>query len=374
MKSWRSIFRIIMKAVMLFVLLNGLFALLRPLPSLGSLSLYNSVWHGRERLPYGENPAESYNLSLNNIPAMFASHSLSTPKAEDEFRVVVIGDSGIWGWFLPNEETLTAQLNGMDLQTKDGRTLTFYNLGYPIMSVSKDLLILEEALQHEPDLIIWPLTLESLNPATQLEHPILQNNPERLRPLIQTYHLNLDPNDPRFVEPTFWQQSIMGQRRALADWLRLQQVGLAWSATHVDQTIPDDIPLRTSDFEEDVSWHNFPEPVTLSSKELAIDGLIAGTHLAADVPILFINEPIFISEGENSDLRYNLWYPRWAYDQYREVLADTAVAQNWLYFDAWDQIEPTEFTDSPVHLTPAGTTDFAALIASQLKDHLPIHE
>ncbi len=367
-RTWPTIGRIMLKAALLFGLLNVLFAGLRPLPTLGALSLYNTLWPGRERLPYGENQAEAYNLSLNNIPAMFASHTISQPKAEAEFRVILLGDSGIWGWFLENEETVAGQLNGMGLVTGDGRTLKFYNLGYPIMSISKDLLLLEEALKYKPDLIIWPVTLESFALEKQLDHPILQNNPERMRPLIETYHLQLDPDDPRFVEPNFWQNSIVGQRRALADLLRLQQLGLAWGATGVDQAIPAEIPLRQSDFEADEGWQNFSEPITLTAVDLAFDSLAAGVQMAGEVPVLIVNEPIFVSDGRNSHLRYNLWYPRWAYDQYRVLLADIAAENEWQTLDLWDTIPPAEFSDTPVHLTPAGTAVFAAELEKWITD------
>ena len=46
--------------------------------TLGSFSLYNWLVPGRERLPYGENRAQSYNISLNNIPAMFELHKISS--------------------------------------------------------------------------------------------------------------------------------------------------------------------------------------------------------------------------------------------------------------------------------------------------------
>ena len=74
--NWRFIARVILKAAGLFILLNFLFAATLPLEGLGRLSLYNWLLPGRPRLPYGENPAESYNLSLDNIPAMMASHEL----------------------------------------------------------------------------------------------------------------------------------------------------------------------------------------------------------------------------------------------------------------------------------------------------------
>ena len=91
--------------------------------ALGHITLYNWLLRERERLPYGENPAESYNLSTFNVPAMFASHRLQQPKAADEFRVLLIGDSGTWGWFLENEDTLAEQLNEMELQDDNGRLL-----------------------------------------------------------------------------------------------------------------------------------------------------------------------------------------------------------------------------------------------------------
>lgn len=370
MANWRRMGRLILKTALLFLLLNFLFTLL-PREAAGAVSLYNTVYPGRPRLPYGENPAQSYNLTLNSIPAMFASHRLSRPKAAGEFRIILLGDSGTWGWFLENEDTLAGQLNRMNLAASDGRQVVIYNLGYPIMSLSKDLLLLDEAMSYDPDLILWPVTLESFAPEKQLEHPLLQHNPERLRRLIDAYQLRLNRDDPRFVAPGGWAATLVGQRRALADWLRLQQVGLAWSATGVDQAIPAQIPLRQSDFDADESWHAYNAPTQLAAEELAFDVLRAGMVRAGNVPVLLINEPIFISHGRNSHLRYNLWYPRWAYDQYRELLAATAAAQNWPYLDLWDAVPAAEFSDSPVHLTPAGAALFAGTLREPLTAVLP---
>ncbi len=370
--NWKSIGRILLKTAVLLLLVNLIFAALYPLEALGHVSLYNWLLPGRERLPYGENPAESYNLSTFNLPAMFASHTLQRPKAADEFRVLLIGDSGTWGWFLENEETLAAQLNEMGLMAENGRAVRVYNLGYPVMALSKDLMLLEEALAYNPDLILWPVTLESFPREKQLFPPLVQANPARMRRLITEYELDLDAQDGRFVDPTFLQRSLIGQRRNLADWLRLQAYGFSWAATGIDQAIPADIPPRTSDFDADLSWQTFPEPATLTSADLAFDVLAAGMAMAGDVPVLLINEPMFISSGRNSDLRYNAFYPRWAYDQYREMLGETAVAQNWLYLDLWHAIPPDQFTDTPVHLTPEGSRLFAQKIAEALQAELQL--
>ena len=75
--SPRFIGRILLKAALLFLLINLIFALFNPIPALGKVSAYNRLFPGRARLPYGENPERSYNLSLFDLDAMFASHELA---------------------------------------------------------------------------------------------------------------------------------------------------------------------------------------------------------------------------------------------------------------------------------------------------------
>ena len=364
--TWTAILRVLLKAAGLFLLLNLLFAWFMPLEKLGALSLYNTLLPGRLRLPYGENPADSYNLSLSNIPAMLASHEITQAGQEEAFRVMVIGDSGTWGWLQENDQTLAGQINALDLMTEDGRPVVADNLGYPIMALSKDLLLLDAAMAYEPDLVLWPVTLQSFPIDKQLEPPLVQENPEPMRALIEEYGLGLDYDDPRFVEPSFWDRTLFGQRRALSDLLRLQLYAFSWAATGVDQAYPEEIQLRKSDFEIDLSWGEYEEPQALDETVLAFEVLQAGLARAGEVPLLIVNEPIYISEGENSQLRYNAWYPRWAYDQYRELFGATAVAGDWNYLDLWDAVDADEFTDSPVHLTPAGSRQLAELLAPSI--------
>lgn len=357
--------RIIIKAVLLFVALNLLFALLQPLAFIGSLSIYNWLVPGRMRLPYGEDP-RAYNLSLNNLEAMFASHEISQPKAANEFRVVVIGDSSVWGILLKPEETLTGYLNAAQLTLDNGQKVHAYNLGHPILALSKDLLLLDYALRCEPDMIVWLTTLRSFPRDKQFDAPLVQHNPERTRRLFATLSQSYSLDNPHLVEPTILERTIVGQRRALADWLRLQLYGIMWSVTSIDQYYPETYAPRTSDFDKDLSWENIPAPRQLTEAELAFDLLETGHQLAGDVPLLLVNEPIYISTGQNSDLRYNLWYPRWAYDQYRDLYAAIAAERGWHYLDLWDSLDAAEFTDSPVHLTPAGSGQLAARLREAL--------
>jgi len=346
--TWRVVSRVLLKAALIFLMLNLLLAWIFPMAALGRVSLYNHLWPGRLRLPYGEDPAKDYNLSLYNIPAMFHSHVLMRPKADDESRVLVIGDSASWGWFLQNKDTLSGRLNAGGYRTASGKRLVFYNLGYPVMSLTKDIVLLDEAMHYQPDMVLWPVTLESFARARQLDHPLLQNNLGRAR------QYSMDPTDERLPKPSIFARSIVGQRRELANLMRLQTLGLAWAATGIDQDIPADIPLRKTDLADDLSWKDLAKPTPLDDELLAMDVLAAGVARAGGIPVLIVNEPMFISHGKNSDLRYNSFYPRWAYDQYRRLLARAAQTNGWKYLDLWDAIPPEQFTDTPVHLTPAG--------------------
>lgn len=365
--TWGFIARVIVKAVVLFAVINVVYALLDPIPFLGRLSLYNLLVPGRERLPYGESAA-SNNLSLNSIEAMFASHEISQPKPADEFRLIVIGDSSVWGILLENADTLVGQIDALNL-TIDGRRVNAYNLGHPILSVTKDLMLLDQAMLYQPDAILWSVTLESLPYRDQLTPPLVANNAPRVRDLIARFDLPIDPTDPALIERTFWDRTLIGDRRALADWFRLQMLGFAWSASGIDQVIGDYTP-RSNDFSTDPSWNAFPDETNIPADALAFDVIAAGHTLAGDVPVLLVNEPIYIADGENSDIRYNAWYPRWVYDQYRTLLTEEAAANGWEWIDLWDAIAPEEFTDSPVHLTPSGSRQLTERIAAALTERL----
>lgn len=357
--SWGFVLRVILKAAAIFIMINVLFALFNPMTLINQVSLYNGLVPGRERLPYGEQ-SEAYNLSLDSIEAMFASHEISRPKADDEMRVVLIGDSSVWGVLLENDQTLTGQMNATDLVMADAH-YAFYNLGYPTLSVLKDLLILQEAMQYEPDVILWLVTLDSLYTETLLDSPLVQRNPWRVRALIEQYDLAIDPADERFIEEgDFLDQALVGQRRQIADWWRLQLYGIPWALTGKDQVMNEYDPL-TNDFSEDVTWQGVSPDEDIEDV-LALDVLRAGQQIAGDVPLLVVNEPIFIADGENSDLHYNFWYPRWAYDAYESLMRARASEFADAYTAPLGMIAPEHFTDSPVHMDPEGTARFARAI------------
>lgn len=361
-----NLYRLLFKALLLYGLFSLAFAAFYPMKALGRLSLYNLLFPGRLRLPYGDDPSKAYNLSLYNLEAMFASHEISSPiKSKEEFRLILLGDSSVWGFLLPPQKTLSAQINDLHIQLPDGRIVRAYNLGYPVMSLTKDLYILSYALRYKPDLILWSVTLESFPMDKQLYSPLLLNNPDEVRALIETYHLNIDPTQEDFAKLDFWHRTIPGARRSLADLLRLQLYGVLWAGTGIDHYIPESYALRQEDLEADLSFHDF-QPPYLDPSQLALDVLSAGVEMARDIPIIFVNEPIFISKGKNSHIRYNFFYPRWAYDEYRKIMYTQSQIHGWNYLDLWNIVDGEEFTNTAIHLSERGTSLYALKLTEAL--------
>lgn len=367
--DWPTIRRILLKAILLLIILNLLFGVVDGRSLLGLFSLYNRLFPGRSRLPYGDDPETSYNITLTDLDAMFAAHEIESV-ADNEFRIFLIGDSSIWGFLQPTDETVSASLNTLQLHTSDGTPVRVYNLAYPTMSWLKDLLILDYAMRYEPDLIVWFVTLESGMISRQMDAPLVQYNADEAVALIERYHLAQDMDDPRLIFPTFWDRTIIGARKPLADLLRHQFYGVLWSATGIDQTLPESYTARMEDLPADPSFQGLLE-AEWDDGVVAMDVLHAGLSRAGDVPIILVNEPVFRSSGENSDIRYNFYYPRWAYDRYRTLLTSTCEEEDWRCVDFWDLLPGNLYTDSAIHYNPEGSQRVAGELLPLLMESIP---
>lgn len=359
--------RVVFKAGIIFALINLLYALCNPMPVLEQISIYNSLVPGRERLPFNDyaNLNQAYNISITSLDPMMRSHVVTGPKPEDEYRVLLLGDSGLWGSPLTWEETLSARINAAGYTLPDGKYIRTYNLGYPFTSVSANLLILDYAMDYEPDMIVWFITLDSIyRQSTLTAHPIVIDNLERMNNLSKQYNLDFPLDN---AQPTFGEQLLYKQRRKLADLIRLQLLGVPWGMTGIDSSYPTSARsfALADDLEDIVEYKTFLPP-TLPPDVVGFDILMAGLARAGDTPVLIVNEPIFIADGKNSDLRYNSYYPRWAYDAYREIMAEKAAAHNWYYVDLWNSIPRDEFANTPLHPNLEGHQRLSDLIAPEI--------
>lgn len=363
-----SVLRIAIKTALFFAILNAGFAFLNLYPSFARLSLYNRIFPGRLRFPYGEDPDRSYNLTINQVDAMLAAHEVSAgPKSAQEYRVLVIGDSSTWGFLLRSDQTLAARISSRMHILPDGRRIHAYNFGFPTMSLLKDLVFLEQGMKFEPDLIIWLFTLESFPVERQLDSPLLQYNPGLVRDLIARYELELKPMDARLVRDNFWTRTIIARRKDLADLVRLQLYGAIWASMAVDRHIPETYNRLMEDLPADFSFYGW-YPGELSRDELSFEILAGGIKAAGTVPVILVNEPMYVSSRKNSDIRYNFYYPQWAYDDFRKWMTDAAEKEGWYYLDLWQAIPSAAFTDSAIHYDAQAAERLSEILIAAILD------
>lgn len=357
--------RVVFKALVFYLISNLLFVYFEP--AIGKLSIYNWLVPGRLRVPY-EREAEYYPVShivpvYEDMDAMFQSHVISQPKAKDEFRVALVGDSAAWAFGLHPQDMLAAQLTALNLTTCDGKRVTAYNTAFPLPYVMKDVLIMDKVREYDPDMFIWMITLDAFRNRTIYTDYFLNPYADHVFSLIDKYRLNnLDVK--KLESPAFWDKTIVGQRSRIKRIFLLQIHGLAWKATGVDHYYYSYEPL--SNDQSDSLLFDVYKPGKLDLDELLFDVLGAGYGVAGDVPLLVVNEPIFIATGANSDIRYDEFYPRWAYDHYLEYLSGWMNTNQHEYLDLWNAIPSAEFTDTPFHRSPEGEKMLADLLAPKL--------
>ena len=356
----KKLLKILLLTILFLALIFGIWHAARPLNALNRISLYNHLFPGRERLPFGESPRTAYNFSIGSLDAAFASHKVSGAGKKDPsvLRVVYIGDSSGWGTLLRPEETLCGQLDGRALPA--GRTLRCYNLAYPTLSLAKDLMILNRAMNYEPDLILWGLTMESFPADKQADNELVKAN--------RAEYLRLFPGTEGNGPSDTGAADLLSQRREIADWLRLQLYGFMWAGTGIDQDYPKEYPAPQVDLEADDSFHGVKGP--LPEDTFAWNILETGISFAGNVPVLLINEPILISNGENSEIRYNYYYPRAAYDSWHEMLIRRAEEKGWSLLDLWDALEIKDFTNSAIHYDAAGAARLANTVFAEIEQIL----
>lgn len=365
--------RVLAKGLLLFLAVNLAFVLARP--STGAFTLYHTLLPAHERfpalwvaVPQGDGSTLFERELISDLDLLFAAHVVSArTRPADEYRVFLFGDSSIWGTVLYPHETLAGQLNALGLTACDGRRVVAYNLGYPSNSATKDLLFMEYARRYQPDLAVWAFSLLAFVGPRQ-NVPLVEANPAATRALVETYGLR-HPFDLPPASAGLWEHTLLARRADfnLAVRLQLSSLTLAMLGTDDPRIFVErdlrvrDVPRAETDFlgilpEDDLR-------AALALDTLRVAAAIQGPDL------LLVNEPILISAGEHADVSYNSIFPRWAYDEFRAILAADAAAAGLTYLDLWDRVPADEFTTSVFHLTPQGEARLARLRADAIRTH-----
>ena len=355
--------RLLVKVALLFIAANLGFALVNP--PIGKLTLYNSLFPGRLRFPYEQEPEfyfAGYNAPIyEDFDAMFGAHVVSQRKADNEYRVFLLGDSSTWSIAVQPGDMLSEQINRRGLKTCDGRDIRVYNLGYPMPFLARDLLIMDKAMEYQPDLILWLVTLSTLEPKTAETYFVLPHAERYLR-LAETYGLSSSEYAEPILEPSFLDGTIIRQRTRLKRIVFNQAMGVLWSATGIDnhEGLHGDGEAPSADVENDPAYDGLlPNTSASPFNNLKLDVVTAGYARAGNVPIVLVNEPIFVANGLNSEVRYNSVYPRWVFDEYRQFILEWTSKQNQNYLDFWNILPPADFADQAFHRNASGEKHFA---------------
>jgi hypothetical protein len=360
--------RVAVKALLLFIVFNLVYAAVRASPGWfivvrrGGYERFPALW-----LPnvHNDGSVSIEREMFSNMDILFTSHILTRPKAADEFRVFIFGDSSVWGTALYNDETLAGQINKLDLHTCSGQRVVAYNLGYPSNSATKDLLFMQRAQQYQPDLNVWLFSMLAFQNIRQ-DVPFVVDNPRAVQELMTEYGLPHDTSLLSVPPDPLWGATIAGQRRDLNLLVRLQASSLLLGVLGMDdpRIVNEhgvhyrDAPKSAEDF------FGILPPADLSGY-LAFETLPFATDITGG-KIIYVGEPIEISTGEFSNISYNSTFPRWAYDQFREVVSGMSAEGGWTYLDLWNLVPEEQFGSSIFHLLPEGEAALAERLSETI--------
>lgn len=361
--------RALAKACLLLLVANfGLVWLdVNPVRQIILLNTWNLQEEGRARLVY---PDDFENGQLP-LEALLAAHMIGRPAADDEIRTVLLGESGIAGWGLADEETLAAQITARSIRT-GGRWIVAYNLAYPQPSVVRDAITLDAALDHDIDLVLWFLTPSALDNApdgTGSNRVFFDLNRDRLRGLVDRYPGVLSgwyTGQSSVVlpaEPGWQRYAGIRDQALLPIWFNS-----LFYPFYVPDTGKVERRLGNEPVPEDARYpFNHPGFATLPNATWRF--MEAGCRAAGarGAVILFVNRPILIGESGTSTINYNALYSRALYDRYREALATYMESWGWWYIDLWDAIPAERYTDTPLHIDAEGNALMAAYLQAALE-------
>ncbi len=350
--------RVLLKGFIAFLIME--YALVWLVPDLRPLNVYAALQMKRERLPLSTRSPIDDAQDVGNLDAMLASHVVSEPKGPHEFRVIVLGDSAAWGLQLRPEQTLPGQLDALSLMCGN-KNIRVYNLSFPRSSATKDLMILDKALQFKPDLILWEVTWYTLMPKTRVDHWLVTQNYAEFYKLGHRFDFL-----PRDYTPPNITDILYARNRALFRETRFDLYSMIQLATGVEQ-IPGPPEILPKTLSRDLTFEGL-KPPNLSPSQVSLDQVNDFYVLAGNIPVLLVNEPILVMTGvPNSDVRYDSYYPRWVYDQYRQYLGAAASQNKWNYLDLWNMFPSSYYSDTPLHLIPKGQALLAKALAPSIQ-------
>jgi hypothetical protein len=372
----RQFARVMIKAVALLLLCDALFIMLRVPEAIDRWSIYRVFTPPTARLGLA---LQIGNPAWWTLDPLLEAHAIAQPKAPAEYRVVFLGDSATFCLYCPARESIPQAFTELGA-TIDGKRVRAYNLAYPGSDWLKDILILKHALKYEPDAIVWLVTAKGSGdqplPQEPEAHLFTRLNAAELPALARAYQLDTWETRRYADADAGYQQSIWTGGGRLRDWLvliaRTLQSALIQPGKDLTQDYLVPGPPVTAQPIRTIAEINSSLPGYDGMPNRQWELLRAGQQMAqeANVPVLFVNEPIYIGSGENSDVNYNSFYERQLYDRFRAALAEFTQQRAMPYLDLWDFLRPEDFSNTSLHYNADGNRRVAGAIMRGLQSAL----
>ncbi len=371
--SPRQMLRVFVKALILLIAFDLVQAALGLSSAIEHWPLYRAFTPPTARLGLALQIGDPAWWSLDPL---LDAHEIAQPKAPDEYRVIFLGDSATFCLYCSERESIPQAFTNLGA-TIGGKRVRAYNLAYPGSDWLKDILILKHALKYQPDAIVWLVTAKGSGdqplPQEPEAHLITRLNAAELPALAREYGVDTWETR-RYADAGAWyQQSIWTYGGRLRDWLVLVARTLRNALVQPGQDLTQDYlipgpPVSTQPIQAQAEINSsLPGYGVMPNRQWAL--LRAGQQMAqaAQVPLLMVNEPIYIGSGENSDVNYNSFYERALYDRFRAALAAFTRQRALPYLDLWNMLPPEDFSNTSLHYNAEGNRRVAAEVMQGLQ-------
>lgn len=368
-----SLRKILRQTLIFFFVVNVLYVIAQPLNILDKVNVYNHLVPGRTRFSnYQKNAASLNPVSITRYDELFATHEISAaPKTPAEYRVIILGDSSIWGFGLGADDTLSACINRRDAHLSDGRRIRAFNLGYPRPNVFRDLIFLKRSLDaYHVEQVVWFVSGIGMYRPRLLDHVDVMHNATDVYNLLDQFPI-LVPKGVRLPDrqPSLLDRTLFAQRQDLSSWIKDQFYGFVWMQSRQDN-VPFSMrynPVKVDElgdiFDVVAEGQPYIHADQLREDDFLFDVLNIGQQIATKkgIPLSFRLQPMWSATPGTTMQRYNVYYPFWYIDRLKADLNAQSVANHWDYADWSNKLDKRFFTDSPFHFNPEGACYYADL-------------
>ena len=318
--------------------------------------------------------------SLFDLDILLGQHELCWRSARrpDERRILLLGNSAVFGAPLPADQTFWA-LSNRELEAA-GTGAHIYNLGFASTYQLKEALIVHQALRYEPHLIVYGVTLADFGHVAPMPWPpalwsFFAYNTEVVAALASS-------GAPGLEEPLATYRAFHPRgRRAWALFEKLRQAGAylrlaarqnahglvrAWSVGGEPRASDAEPLLRRGGYRCSETLELFERDFH-AWQEWNILAYLERVQQQTGTEVLVVNWPVAHAP---IGACYNRRYPSEAQEEYDRWLRSQAESRGLSYLDLHDLVPAEEFPDT-LHPSPDGHARIASALVRALRERFP---